>query len=227
MNLTLDFIAQKFHKFNKEYFNGELQTPTFEITRVKSYLGQYHWRYNFDGSLHENVIRISNMFDRNETDYCNTIIHECIHLYIRQNHIKDTRKHHGRVFNSIADRINRQGGWHIARTDSVEGCGLTDKTSIKIYYIGCFYSGKAGKHFKFRINPKYLDDYKRRFDQYPKHYQDVFVFTSNDDKTYAHYSQCHSAVRGWYISKKEFDTLRETEKVIYSIQTLGLNHRAA
>lgn len=227
MVLTIGFISENFHKFNKEYFNDELQTPSFEITRVKSYLGQYHWKYSFDGDLIENVIRISNMFDRSETDYQNTIIHEMIHLYIRQNHIKDTRRHHGRVFNSIADRINRQGGWHIARTDSIEGCGLTDKSSVQTYYIGCFYSGGSKKYFKFRINPKYLEYYKNKFDKYQKHYQDAFVFTSEDDKAYAHYSQCHSAVRGYYISKNEYDTLKETEKVVYSSQTLGLKHCAA
>ena len=227
MVLTIGFISENFHKFNKEYFNDELQTPTFEITRVKSYLGQYHWKYGFDGDLIENVIRISKMFDRSETDYQNTIIHEMIHLYIRQNHIKDTRRHHGRVFNSIADRINRQGGWHIARTDSVEGCGLTDKSSVQTYYIGCFYSGSRRKYFKFRINEKYLDYYKDKFDKYPKHYQDVFVFTSKDDKKYAHYSACYKSVRGYYISKEEYDTLKETEKVIYELQTLGINHCAA
>ena len=227
MVLTIGFISENFHKFNKEYFEGELKTPAFEITRVKSYLGQYHWKYGFDGDLIENVIRISKMFDRSETDYQNTIIHEMIHLYIRQNHIKDTRRHHGRVFNSIADRINRQGGWHIARTDSVEGCGLTDKSSVQTYYIGCFYSGGSKKYFKFRINPKYLEYYKNKFDKYPKHYQYAFVFTSKDDKKYAHYSACYKSVRGYYISKEEYDTLKETEKVIYELQTLGINHCAA
>lgn len=234
MVLTIDFLSKKFKEFNNEYFEGKLKTPTFEITHVKSYLGQYHWKYDkfnytYDGRriIRESVIRISDRYDRSEIDVCNTLIHECIHLYIRQNNIKDTRAHHGRVFNSIADRINRQGGWHIARTDSVEGCGLTDKSSVQTYYIGCFYSGSSRKYFKFRINPKYLEYYKNKFDKYPKHYQDAFVFTSKDDKKYAHYSACYKSVRGYYISKEEYDSLRETEKVIYSLQTLGINHCAA
>ena len=228
MVLTIGFIAENFHKFNNEYFDGRLLAPAFQITHVKSYLGQYHWKYDFDGRLRESVIRISNMFDRSETDYKNTIIHEMIHLYIRQNHIKDTRPHHGRVFNSIADRINRQGGWHIARTDSIEGCGLSDKSGYEKFYIACFFSGRAGRYFCFRINDKYLDYYKGKFDNYPKHYKDVFVFVSTDDKKYAHYTKCYSSVRGYYISKDEYNKLKETEKVIYSVQTLGVNqHQAA
>jgi hypothetical protein len=234
MVLTISFIADNFSKFNKEYFEGKLKTPTFEITHVKSYLGQYHWKYDkfnytYDGrrTIRESVIRISDRYDRNETEYRQTILHEMIHLYIRQNDIKDTRPHHGRVFNSIADRINRQGGWHIARTDSVEGCGLTDKTKVNRFYIACFFSGQTGKYFRFRINEKYLDYYKDMFDKYPEHYKNPFIYVSTDDKMYAHYSSCYKSVRGWYISKEEYYTLKETEKVIYELQTLGINHCAA
>ena len=227
MVLTLDFIAEKFAEFNEKYFNGELDTPEFKITHVKSYLGLYHYKYERYGyGLVESVISISDMFDRSETDVCNTIIHEMIHLYIRQNHIKDTRPHHGRVFNSIADRINRQGGWHIARTDSIAGCGLKEKPKDVKFYIACFFDSK-GKYFHFRMNEKYLDYYKDKFDLYPNHYKNVFVFVSSDDKKYAHFAACHSGVRGYYISKEEFDSLRANENVIYAVQTLGINHRAA
>ena len=129
MALTLSFIAEQFDNINKKHFNNDLLKPRFEITHVKSYLGQYHWKYSYDSRIfRESVIRISDMFDRSESDITNTIAHEMIHLYIRQNKIKDTNKHHGRVFYSIADRLNREGGFHIARTDSVSGCGLRDKT---------------------------------------------------------------------------------------------------
>lgn len=233
MVLTLDFIARKFKEFNTEYFEGKLQTPTFEITHVKSYLGQYHYKYGsnylWDGHrvLKESVIRISNRYDRSETDYSNTIIHEMIHLYIRQNNIKDTRPHHGRVFNSIADRINRQGGWHIARTDSIDGCGLTDKSSSNEYYVACFLSGSSGKYFKFCINKKYIEYYKNKFENYPKHCKNPFVFVSTDDKKYAHYPACYRSARGCFISKEEYDTLKANEKVIFELQTLGISHETA
>jgi hypothetical protein len=55
----------------------------------------------------------------------------------------------------------------------------------------------------------------------------VFIYVSTDDKEYAHYSKCYKSVRGYYISKEEYDTLKETEKVIYELQTLGINHCAA
>ena len=104
MELTIDFIADNFQMINELYFNNELETPRFEITHVKSYLGQYHWQYDMFGEFMDSVIRISDMFDRTEEDIINTIAHETIHLYIRQHHIKDTRPHHGKVFYSIAAR---------------------------------------------------------------------------------------------------------------------------
>jgi hypothetical protein len=207
--LTIGFISTNFDKFNREYFKGELKTPRFEITHVRSYLGQYSRSILFNDS----VIRISDMYDRDETGYKQTILHEMIHLYIRQNNIKDTRAHHGCVFNSIADRINRQGGWTIARTDSVDGCGLSNKAEVKTYYMAC-YKTKDGRYFRFSINPNYLNSYKRRFERNPNHFRDVFLFASNDDKAYAHYPRCHSGVRGYYIPKSEYDNCRETQNLI-------------
>jgi len=228
MALTTSFIAEQFALINKKYFNNELLTPRFEITHVKSYLGQYHWKYSYDSRIFaDSVIRISDMFDRNDADITNTIAHEMIHLYIRQNKIRDTRPHHGRVFNSIADRLNREGGFHIARTDSVEGCGLRNKNQRTEYIIAAFYSGTSGKYFQFRINNKYLNYYLTRFERYPEHYKNVIVYKSTDDKKFAHYTQCYKSVRGYYISKKEYDKIVETENVIHRFVTLSIKHTAA
>lgn len=212
MELTIDFIADNFQNINKLYFNNELLTPRFEITHVKSYLGQYHWKYSHDSRVFlDSVIRISDMFDRTEEDVINTIAHEIIHLYIRQNKIKDTRPHHGRVFYSIADRLNREGGFHIARTDSIDGCGLRDKTKKETYYIACYNMRGSGKYFQFAIDKNYLEYYFNWFKTYPSHFRDVFVFTSTDDKKYAHFVKCRKSVRGYYIGFEEFNNLRNNK----------------
>lgn len=229
MALTLDFIREQFNVINNKHFEGKLLTPRFEITHVKSYLGQYHWQYSYDSRIFiDSVIRISDMFDRSDADIINTIAHESIHLYIRQNKIKDTRPHHGRVFNSIADRLNREGGFHIACTDSVAGCGLRDKSKVgNPYYIACFKSGNNGKYFVFSMNMKYVQYYQNRFENNPSHYRDVIIFTSTDDKKFAHFPKCHKGVRGCYVTEKEYKTYKENEKILFQYQTLGIRHTAA
>ena len=228
MALTLGFIKEQFDVINRKHFEGKLLTPRFEITHVKSYLGQYHWEYSHDSRIFsDSVIRISDVYDRSDADITNTVAHESIHLYIRQNKIKDTRPHHGRVFNSIADRLNREGGFHIARTDSVAGCGLRDKTTKEVYYMACFKSGHNGKYFAFSMNKNYVQYYQNEFERYPSHYQNVFVFTSTDDKKFAHYPKCRKGVRGYYVTEEEYNKYKANEKILFQYQTLGIRHTAA
>ena len=213
MDLTIDFIRENFKRINKKHFGGKLLTPTFEITHVKSYLGQYHWQYSYNENIfRESVIRISDLFDRSERDIVNTIAHEMIHLYIRQNKIKDTRPHHGRVFYEVADRLNREGGFNISRTDSTEGCGLRVKTN-QIWYIARF-KDELGRYFAFSINQNYLDKYMRMFDRYKSHFDKWYIFKTSDDR-YSRYTLCRESVRGRFIDKETFLKGRENECVIH------------
>ena len=227
MALTIKFLTDSFKTFNAVYFKNELLKPRFEITHVKSYLGQYHWKYSHDSRIFlDSVIRISDYYMRDETELQQTLLHEMIHLYIRQNKIRDTRPHHGMIFNSIADRLNREGGFHIARTDSVEGCGLRNKTEVKTYHVIC-YKTRNGKYFQFVINKSYLDYYINRIENNPYHFKDAYIFTSTDDKRFAHYPACRNGVRGYYIEQKVFNEQKAKERVINRFVTLGIRHDAA
>ena len=126
--------------------------------------------------------------------------------------------------------MNIEGGFHIARTDSVEGCGLRDKTNKEVYYIACFKSSSNGKYFAFSMNKKYVKYYQDIFERYPSHYKDIIVypshykdiivFTSTDDKKFAHYPKCRKGVRGCYVTEKEYNEYKQ-------YQTLGIRHIAA
>lgn len=213
--LTISFLKENFHIINKKYFNDNLKEPQFEITHVKSYLGQYHWKRKFwnDDILDESIIRISDMFDRSDEDVINTLAHEMIHLYIRQNNIRDTRPHHGKVFYSIADRLNREGGFHISRCDSIEGVGFRNKKDVT-FYVGCYIT-RSNKYFTFVIHRNYINEYLRDFINYPRIFKDGFIFKTNDDKTFAHYVVCRKRIRGFYTTQEKFEEYKAQAECVW------------
>ena len=208
MVLTIKFIEDNFDKFNGEFFNGKLKKPEFEIMHTKSLLGQCTWD-NKNGKRINYRIRISDYYKRDEKQYQNTLIHEMIHLFIRQNNIKDTRKHHGKVFYKYANFINGYG-WDISRTDDIGGLDINVEGTIT-YNLAAFRDEK-GRYFIFRYNPKFAGYYLTKFQRSRWHYQNVFTFTSTNNKKYAKFTCCRQSVRGYYLTKAEFEELKDKYK---------------
>ena len=211
MELTIKFIETKFNEFNKEYFKGELITPIFKIIGAKSYLGQLSWK-NKNKKRYDYVISVSNYFDRSEKDFCNTIIHEMIHLYIRQNNIKDTNKHHGKVFYSIADRINKYG-WDISRTNDTIGCELTTKETVTYNMVA--FIDRKGRYFLMRYNAKNRSNYVAKFIKYK--YTGIIWFTSTDNKKYATFPECRTGINGLFITKGEYEEIEKIDQYKFAV----------
>ena len=223
MQITTSYLEQKFNEFNKTYFKGELKTPAFEIIKSKRTNGQYHWESDWYGNIKVSIIRISNYYDCSEFDYCNTLIHEMIHLYIRQNKIKDTRPHHGKVFYSIADRINREGGWDISRCNSRKG-SLTH--SNQDFVVGAW-KIKPNQYFVFVMSKQKIQYYLAWFDSRADYFKDPIVFVSNNAAEFATYRTCRKRINGYYKTLDEFNQLfAEKTKLIFEGQTLSVCHKA-
>ena len=221
-NLTTTYLEQKFNEFNSVYFKGELNKPTLVIFKSKRLNGQYSWKYNLKGELIKSVIRISNYYKRSEFDFCNTLIHEMIHLYIRQNNIKDTRPHHGRVFYSIANRINKEGGWDIQRCNSNKG----NESNVKQDFVVASFE-QRGRRFVFVINKKKVGYYINRFERYAHYYINPIIFKTSNTKEFSNYCVCRSSVRGFYKNLDEFNRLLEEKtELIYNGETLSVCHIA-
>jgi hypothetical protein len=203
MQLTTDFIKKNFIVFNNEYFEGKLRMPEFKVVHTKCRLGLCDWK-TISGVRTNYTISISDYYMFGEKKYQNVILHEMIHLYIRQNNIKDTRAHHGQVFYSIATRINRHG-WNISRTDSVEGYDTAKK---KIYSLVAFEDSK-GKYFLMAYNPKKESYYVGYFAKCSWHFKNPVWFTSDDSKAFGSLTECRSGVRGRFISKEDYSALQK------------------
>ena len=198
--LTIEYIRRRFHEYNEAYFNGELKEPAFTIDTVKSFLGQCQWKKDGNG-VKKYTIRISDYYQMSERNYCETLLHEMIHLFIRQNGLKDTRTHHGAIFYKYANFL-KDYGWDINRTMSVKGFDVRQDAK-ETYYLATF-KLNGEKAFLMRYNAKYRDYYVRLFAKSPKWYQNPIWFTSDDSKEYASMTKCHTAVRGRYLTEKKY-----------------------
>lgn len=214
--LTIEQLKRGFVNINNKHFGGSLVMPEIQICHTRRMLGQFcrigYRRY---------VIKISDYFNRCEGDLLNTLAHEMIHQYIFQNGLKDYPVYHGRLFNQIADRLNREGGFHIARTDSVDGMGIRNNGTPKKFLVGVAHFKAKDIYIRFVISASKLEYFKEYLDC--DWADNLFIFESTDDKTYAHYPECRSRARGYEISKQDYDTLKKTENVIYQTITLSVH----
>ena len=211
MKLTIEFIERNFNEFNEKFFSGKLKKPVFEINRTKSFFGLCCWKNKTTkkGKLvcrFDYRIKISEYFDRSETDYINTILHEMIHLYIRQFDLAPESEHHGRVFKSIAENINKHG-YDVRYMQSGEGVGLTDKNVV--FFLTAF-RDRSGRYFLIRYNPKRFDYFKYNFEL--SGFTKVIWFTSTNDKKYGHLPMCRKRAGGMLISEDDYNELKEIEE---------------
>lgn len=200
MELTVDYLLKKHAEFNKDYFDEQLSTPLIRIKTNRTYNGLY----NMEGSI--SAITISDYYKRTERDFCNTLLHEMIHQLIREKKIRDNRSH-GKVFYKYARFIN-QYGWNIKRCNSTEGYEVNDKYKTT-YHLALFKDG-YGRYFVMRYNPKSIGYFASYFAKHNDYYLDVQWFTSNDDVKFSHLPNCHSSVRGRFLTKDEYDKIRNT-----------------
>lgn len=214
MEITIEFIKERFSRFNAEYFKGELVTPKFEISHTKNKLGQLCFGYKWDSRKYDwitcnYVIKISDYFIRTQHCVEETILHEMVHLYMRQNNMKDTSAHHGKVFYRIADRINREGGWNIARIH--KGEELTPReTNNDGYWVACCWVANKGKYFNFVMNKNKISYFKKLLNDNAKLYPSWFMFHSYDHTTFGNYPKCNRRMRGWYITEEEYAKYKAT-----------------
>lgn len=201
MTLTLQWMKENFDKYNNLYWDGKLKTPTFQIVSTRCTNGAY--RYSKEGGF----LKLSNYHKNTEKEFANTLIHEMIHAYIRQNHLAALGDHHGEVFQKEAARLNALG-WNISRCTDFSKVEPTIKTT---YRVMDFKDGE-GRYFRFVMNNKKVQMYRRRAKRAPYHFTDWFIHTSDDWATYDRYPRCVSSCRGAFITQEEFEQDRLKSK---------------
>jgi hypothetical protein len=199
MEITISYLKEAFEKYNKEYFKDKLREPEFIISHEKNALGRCC--YPRDGKGYR--IKISDYYVRPQKDIDNTLIHEMIHLYIRQQHIKDNRAH-GYKFQEMAWEINKHG-WDIHRTNSVAGCKV--RYAEDEVYSMFAYKNYKGQYFLFRVLNSKTEYYAYKLDKDSWYYKEWIHFTSTDSAKYGNFRACRSAIYGRFITNEQFNQL--------------------
>lgn len=114
MRYTLEFAQQCFDHFNREIFNGELPTPKFCLTNVRTYMGQM--RRSTTRKLFSKktlyTMKLNVRYDQDQRQAEDIIIHEMIHQYLWVKKLKDCSAH-GPIFRDAMQKINRAHGRNI------------------------------------------------------------------------------------------------------------------
>lgn len=203
MIITLDYIENAFEKYNKKYFNGTLVKPSFVIMHKKRVFGTFNRTLKYDELFGEYrwkfTISISDYYERSEFEFNNTIIHEMIHQYIRQNNLKDTSTH-GRIFKSECERINKDG-WKLSTYGRSLGCRKNSNRRNDITHNVClYYNPNNGKHMLFC----YVDGKKTRYmNLLGRLGVDKYCFFESKDEIFDSFVVCRSRIRGLYVEEHE------------------------
>ena len=117
MRLTPKMLKRRFDKFNERYFGGELVEHKFVKTGSRWTAGMFNCdvfviteedgeRYAF--LLNNIKIRLSKHLIKNSRILDNILLHEMIHYYGYLMN-EDIEGSHGKFFNKMARKINKDG----------------------------------------------------------------------------------------------------------------------
>lgn len=118
MKANLDFVKDRFERFNKEIFNGQIPIVPIRISHARTFLGRVTYRkerHFFKTNYTSFCLVISDSLDLAEEELEDIVLHEMIHLYILSNKLYDTSSH-GQTFRSMMKDINEKYGRHISIT---------------------------------------------------------------------------------------------------------------
>ena len=125
MEITKEYIIERFRELNKAIFNRELPLPDFQLLKSYSYCGKFSCKKVIGKRrLKGQRIEISSYYDWTEKDLDDVLVHEMLHYYLAYKHI-DNNLTHGDEFKKYANLINNAFDFHI--TEEID-CSKFKKT---------------------------------------------------------------------------------------------------
>ena len=168
MRATLEFLEDRFDRFNKDVFRGELPRPVMHISSARSFMGQFKVEGN-RGSLRNKEVchlTLSDRYELEERVLEDIVIHEMIHFFIHYKRMKDSSSH-GIQFRNLMNDINSRFGRNI--TVSYR-CSKEEMESddAKAHSIVCLCTMTDGRKLVCRVSQSKVFDIHRAFLEWDK-----------------------------------------------------------
>ena len=103
-----------FDECNMKYFEGKLLFPQFGLLHSFRTCGYFQYTTGgwFDKTLYDPIILMTDYYDFTEQQFVDIMVHEMIHFYLAY-FGQDRRCKHGKKFQEMTGRLNRDFGLHI------------------------------------------------------------------------------------------------------------------
>jgi len=117
IEITKEFVKEKFKEYNELYFNGELKMPTIKLIDGTKYAGCFSCRHNkTTGKMYQQEICIGENIIWTLRDFRSVLVHEMIHYYVHYKRNKQKRDgdfQHWGLFWKMKVKLNWKYGLHI------------------------------------------------------------------------------------------------------------------
>lgn len=169
MRPTLDFLEDRFLRYNSEIFKSALPMPLMHISPARSFMGQFKVERDrtLKGKIKETYhLTFSNRYDLDEKVLEDVLIHEMIHFLIHVKRIKDTTSH-GLNFRKLMSEINIRFGRNITVSHRCTKKELESDAS-KSHSIVCLCTMTDGRKLICRVSQSKVFEIHRAFQEWDK-----------------------------------------------------------
>lgn len=167
MKANLEFLKDRFHRYNHEIFSGKLPEPIFHVTAAGSFVGQYKVKRVGRHSLsEERHLTLSNRYDLPETQLEDIVIHEMIHYYIHHSKLRDTSSH-GQIFRKMMHDINMRFRRHITVSHRCTKEEYESDTA-KVHSIICLCTMTDGRKLICKASQSKIFELHKAFQEWDK-----------------------------------------------------------
>lgn len=167
MKANLEFLKDRFHRYNHEIFSGKLPEPIFHVTAAGSFVGQYKVKRVGRHSLsEERHLTLSDRYDLPETQLEDIVIHEMIHYYIHHSKLRDTSSH-GQIFRKMMHDINMRFRRHITVSHRCTKEEYESDTA-KVHSIICLCTMTDGRKLICKASQSKIFELHKAFQEWDK-----------------------------------------------------------